>query len=355
MTMNHDSQMPNPPPHHATGPVPRTEHPETIFIPWAPLDQLLPETDNDSTSTQEHDESSNTSLGLGLAPCPSSSLTSSSSAEPLQIDPVNLMSLSQTFHILPTPEDGDDLQQTADKLHQLAEVVKQGNSLALWTGMKLAPQSLQDAESIVKAQMTVYEREVYEAWKEWSVTSRGEGEPSTTAAAAAPSSATTDAGDASLSDRVSGSPRPRGFQLPDFDWQANVTPIPQGAQSLKKFTQRAVAMDIVFGHQGATPENAAWLTFNMVPFLPIIKAVTKISNMERHFQENRIKSKNASAQGLSDVEAAEIETARRIVAAAERNVNRELERLRRMTRELNRSIAVLRARMRQLEKKGSEG
>jgi hypothetical protein len=106
-------------------------------------------------------------------------------------------------------------------------------------------------------------------------------------------------------------------------------------------------MDIVFGHQGATPENAVWLTYNMAPPLPLIKAVTNISNMERHLEENR--SRNASLQGLSEMEIAEMETARRVVAAAERNLNRESERLRRMTRELSRSNDAIRTRVQEFK------
>ncbi|KAL3452910.1 hypothetical protein BJX65DRAFT_157348 [Aspergillus insuetus] len=252
----------------------------------------------------------------------------------LQMDPVSLMSLSQTFHILPIPEDGDDLETTVGKVSCLAQVVDQGDSLALWTGMKLAPKELQDAESIATLQMTIEERHIYEAWKEWA-TARKSKYPATT-------TPTTVAGNSSTISQ--GASTSQGwFRLPDFNWDWNVCSVPEGAQSLKKFTQRAAAMDIVFGHQGATPENTVWLTYNMALLLPLVKAVTKISNMERHFQENR--SKNASLQGLSEMEIAEMETARRVVAAAERNLNRESERLRRMTRELSKSNDVIRARM----------
>ncbi|KAL2844761.1 hypothetical protein BJY01DRAFT_214785 [Aspergillus pseudoustus] len=323
----------------------KNEHPELVFIPWA-VDQ--PETtDKDSISTQEKDEEvkepGDLSSSTSLAPFPPD--------EPLQIDPVNLMSLSQTFHILPTPEDGDDLETTVNKVSSLAEVVQQGNSLALWTGMKLAPETAQDAESIAKTQMTVDERRSYEVWKEWAASRNNDPTATTTTAA----DTTTTVGNASISSPSNEGTRTSQtrFRLPAFNWEANIAPVPQGAQSSKKFAQRAAAMDIVFGHQGATPENAAWLTYNLVPILPLVKAVTKISNMERHFRENKNKN-TSSVQGLSGVEAAEMETARRIVAAAERNMNRELERLRRMTRELNRSNTIIKARMRELEGKNSK-
>ncbi|KAJ0427032.1 hypothetical protein BJY00DRAFT_307016 [Aspergillus carlsbadensis] len=269
------------------------------FIPWA-IDQL---DEADSSSTQDSDEISSTSL---VPRSPGS----------LQMDPVSLMSLSQIFHILPIPEDSDDLETTVEKVSRLAHVVDQGNSLALWTGMKLASETLQDAESIAKAQMPNEERRIYEAWKEWATTRNDDDSTSTpTTTAVAGNASTTNEGTSASH---------KWFRLPDFNWEQNVAPVPEGAQSSKRFTQRAAAMDIVFGHQGTTPENAAWLTFNMASLLPLVKAVTKISNMERHYRENR--SKNTSLQGLKEMEIAEMETARRVVAAAERNLNREAER-----------------------------
>jgi hypothetical protein len=200
--------------------------------------------------------------------------------------------------------------------------------------MKLAPKGSQDAESFATLQMTPEERHIYEAWKEWATACRNKDPAITTPTTVAGNSSTINQG-ASTSQGW--------FRLPDFNWDWNVSSVPEGAQSLKKFTQRAAAMDIVFGHQGAAPENAVWLTYNMAPLLPLVKAVTKISNMERHLEENR--SRNAPSQRLSEMEIAEMETARRVVAAAERNLNRESERLRRMTRELSRSNDVIRARM----------
>jgi hypothetical protein len=311
----------------------QTKNKPLTFIPWA-VDQL---DETDSSSTQASDEISSTSL-LPRSP------------QSLQIDPVSLMSLSQTFHLLPTPEDGDNLETTVEKVSRLAHVVDQGNSLALWTGMKLASETLQDAESIAKAQMPNEERHIYEAWKEWATTRNDCDSTSTTTATTTTTTAV--AGNASTINE-STSTSQKWFRLPDFNWEQNVAPVPEGAQSLKRFTQRAAAMDIVFRHQGATPENAAWLTFNMAPLLPLVKAVTKISNMERHYRENG--GRNTSLQGLSKMEMAEMETARRVVAAAERNLNREAERLKRMTRELSKSNEVIRARMRDLEAKSVKG
>ncbi|KAL2868169.1 uncharacterized protein BJX67DRAFT_62992 [Aspergillus lucknowensis] len=275
------------------------EYEEPSSIPWA-LD--LPEAD--SHGTQDPDES--LSLVSGAPELP-------------QMDPMNLMSLSRTFHILSVPEDGDDLETTATKMRGLGEVVKMDYSLAMWTGLELAPETPRDAESLAKELMGPNERWMYDEWKAGAGT-------------------TPDGGNE------------RQIRLPEFNWDENVAPVPGGAQSLKKFTQRAAAMDIVFGHQGATPENAAWLTFNMVDFLPLVKAVTKVSNMERHSRQHG----STRLQGLSDVEAAELETARRIVAAADRNLNREMERFRKLKKSLNESIAIIKARVQSLDaKKGN--
>jgi hypothetical protein len=46
-------------------------------------------------------------------------------------------------------------KQQWKKVSRLAQVVDQGDSLALWTGMKLAPKESQHAESIAMLQMTI--------------------------------------------------------------------------------------------------------------------------------------------------------------------------------------------------------
>ncbi|EYE97481.1 uncharacterized protein EURHEDRAFT_295634 [Aspergillus ruber CBS 135680] len=238
--------------------------------------------------------------------------------------------LRQDFTIHAIPEIDDDLETTANKLKDLASVVQRGNSLALWTGLKAAtPQPRSDAVTNARMQMTPSERQAYDAWKEGK------------------------------------------YQIPEFEWTGNVAVVPKGAQSLKKFEKRAIAMDIIWGwrplsqperedkgeegegssasdstsmNARATPENASWLTFNMPATLPLIQAVVRVLNAEKQAQQN-------PHAGLSEMEIVEMETARKIVAAAERNRSRELERIRLLTRSITQNTEVMKARIQSLEKR----
>lgn len=200
----------------------------------------------------------------------------------------------------PVPEPADDLETTARKLEVLANVVNEGNSLALFTGLKLAQPK--DAESLAKSQMTSVELGSYADWKSKT-------EP-----------------------------------VHSFDWENNKTPLPStSAQSLKKFTRRAAAMDVIWGHEGATPEHASWLTFNMTSLLPLVKAVSRVLAVQKQYQ-------NDPLAHLSPMEIAEIETARSVVYVAERNKERELQRIRQLTRSISRSTVTINSKIARIRK-----
>ncbi|EAW11629.1 uncharacterized protein ACLA_093280 [Aspergillus clavatus NRRL 1] len=243
------------------------------------------------------------------------------------INPMELRHLGENLKIIPVPSVVDDLETTAKKMEALAKVVGDGNSLALWTGLKLASAHPRDPESIAKSQMTPPEIELYEAWQR-AKSRRAENKLNSEVSQKAPET------------EEMGCPAP-------FDWQKNVHPVPQGAQSLKKFTQRAQAMDIIWEHQGAMPEHASWLTFKCPEALPLVKAVCRVQNAEEHYRNNQ----DPHTRGLTDMEAAEVETVRKIVSIAERNKTRELEKIRKLTRSINEAAAVLKARVQWLEDK----
>jgi hypothetical protein len=243
------------------------------------------------------------------------------------IDPTDLQHLRENLKILPVPSVNDDLETTAKKMKALAKVVSDGNSLALFTGLQMASQHLNDPESIAVSQMTIDERVQYEAWQK-----------------ARKNGTMKNSGD---QDSEEASNRDGNVPAVGFDWVKNVDPVPDGAQSLKKFTERAAAMDIIWDHQGATPENAAWLTFNQPAILPLVKAVCRVRTAEKHRKNNR----DPSMRGLTDMEAAEVETVRKIVSLAERNRTRELEKIRKLTRSITESAAVVKARVKVLEDK----
>lgn len=251
------------------------------------------------------------------------------------------------LNFLTIPNDSDNLETTASKTHALADTAKAGNSLALFTGMAVTAgtggeggplSQSQDAETVARGQMRAEERMAYDAW------------------------------------------RKREYVVPGFDWGVNVAGVPGGAQSAKKFALRAVVMDVIWGDKSkgggtgtgtgtgigsgigskgdgtgrdengegekgnATAENASWLTFNMPSMLPLITAVTRVLKAEKQAAQG-------PHAGLSHMEAVEVKTARQIVAAAERNRTRELERIHRLTRDITRCVEVLKSRAQYLEER----
>ncbi|KAA8641903.1 hypothetical protein EYZ11_002169 [Aspergillus tanneri] len=239
------------------------------------------------------------------------------------VNPTDLFNLGKNLKLLPVPETTDDLEVTCKKMQDLAKVVEEGNSLALYTGLKLASQQSRNPELIARTQLAPREREEYERWREMkdnrNRNSDGNNE------------------DNQYNNII--------MKLPDFDWDKNVAPVPQGSRSLKKFKQRAEAMAQIWDHQGVKPEHASWLTFNMTALLPLVKAVTKISNIERHLEEQ-----NPGICNRTDMEFAELETARNILAVAERNRAREMARIRKLMKSITESTTIMKTRIRALEK-----
>ncbi|OJJ33785.1 hypothetical protein ASPWEDRAFT_41654 [Aspergillus wentii DTO 134E9] len=219
--------------------------------------------------------------------------------------PTTDMTDSPKSAILPVPELSDDLETTARKMTSLAKVIQDGTHLTIWTGWKLASNQPRDPKSIAKSEMSIPELEAYELWNEG-----------------------------------------KGVTPPTMDWNANVAAVPDGKNSLKRLTQRAAAMDVVWGRrQGTTlPEHAAWLTFNMGSALPLVKAVTRMLNAERYYG-------NEPRARMTDLEAAELDTLCKIRDTAERNRSRELARIRKLMREIVHAQGVIGTRIRALERK----
>lgn len=235
--------------------------------------------------------------------------------------------VSEGFKFLPVPTETDDLQTTCTKLEELAKIVEQGNSLALFTGLNLATYpSKSDLESVAMSQLTSEELWMYETWKEMKTRQDTKSKN----------------GDRSCNEGDS-----NAMKLPYFDWEQNVAPVPQGAHSLKRFTQRAAAMDVVFGHRGATPENASWLTSHMIFMLPLVKAVTKVTNITKNLKNSH---QSRQTRGLTDMEVAEVETARKLVSIANKNRAREMEKIRRLSKRIEKSASILRERAEALER-----
>lgn len=131
------------------------------------------------------------------------------------------------------------------------------------------------------------------------------------------------------------------FTLPEFNWVANR--LPAAPKALKTFTQRP-AMDLIWQQQGATPENASWLTSKMPAMVSLVKAVTKLLSAQAHL------AKHDPLARLTESEAAEIETLQLVNATVEQNVARERARLRSLIDSIHESWAVLRNRLKSLGK-----
>lgn len=201
------------------------------------------------------------------------------------------------FMAIPTAE--DSLDDTARKLYSLADAVANGRSLALSANQSSLP-TRQTAESFAKERMLPQEKEYYEMWKAGTIF------------------------------------------LPHFNWNSNQCPLPPNSE--KTFDQRAAAMNIIWGRQDATPENAVWLTNNLSTLLPLVKAINKLQSAETHLQKFDPLAKH------SEAEVAEIQTLQLISATVEANVAREKERLHRLLDSINQSQVTLRERLRTLGK-----
>ncbi|KAJ5115151.1 hypothetical protein NUU61_000910 [Penicillium alfredii] len=201
--------------------------------------------------------------------------------------------------ILPAPAAGDVLEVIEGKVRGLAQVVASGGRLALPSNQTSTLRK-HDAETFAKERMASVEREQYEQWKQ------------------------------------------NPAAVPPLDWATNTVPIPPN--SLKTFSQRAMAMDLVWHHQGATPEHAAWLTSHMTGLLPLVKAITKVLGAQTHLETHDPLAR------LSAAERAEVETLQLVTAAVERNVALERERVRKLIESINEDQAVFKTRLQTLAK-----
>ncbi|KAI9925542.1 hypothetical protein MW887_005923 [Aspergillus wentii] len=196
--------------------------------------------------------------------------------------PTTDMTDSPKSAILPVPELSDDLETTARKMTSLAKVIQDGNHLTIWTGWKLASNQPRDPKSIAKSEMSIPELEAYELWNEG-----------------------------------------KGVTPPTMDWNANVAAVPDGKKQPEKT------------HAAGGCNGRA---------LPLVKAVTRMLNAERHYG-------NEPRARMTDLEAAELDTLCKIRDTAERNRSRELARIRKLMREIVHAQGVIGTRIRALERK----
>ncbi|KAJ5280585.1 hypothetical protein N7478_005957 [Penicillium angulare] len=203
---------------------------------------------------------------------------------------VALLTSNAVPFFLPIPQGHDTLESTAVKLRSLANAIESGGRLSMMSGTASTPHR-HDTEAFAKERMTAVELDQYEGWKH------------------------------------------QRLIIPSINWDTERLAVPPGGEHT--FTQRAAAMDIIWNHQGASPENASWLTHNIPHIMPLIKAVTKVLSAQQHLEVHDPLSK------LSDNEIVETQSLRLITAVADENLARERDRLRQLAQSINESKAIL--------------
>lgn len=200
--------------------------------------------------------------------------------------------------MLPIPNQQDDLEVVARKVQQLAFAVGSGLPLSLLnvTVNEQEEQEARTIEDIGKERMTSHELELYENWRE------------------------------------------QKLDLPNIDWIANrftVSPISP------KHRKYARAMDIIWDHEGAVPENFAWLCERKAAYLPLVKAVMKLMAATERFGDPAIAHLNGR-------EVTEYQTLRAIVSSTEESVNREKRRIHLLAQQIDRYKSIIQNRLNNL-------
>nr|QED43031.1 hypothetical protein [Podosphaera virus A] len=188
---------------------------------------------------------------------------------------------------LPTPEPTDNLETINLKMNYLADVVKQGHSLAVRTGFAKAANPGCDPVSIARSSMDREELTQYDGWKAGKV------------------------------------------NLPIVDWIVSRRPIIGGSKSQSRFEKRAAAMREIYNEPSIDAENAFWFTTEHTYALPLVKAIARIHGAQRNILGGQF--------SLTGMELAEVQTARKVVAIAMDNLNR-------MSRSINAASKIIQAR-----------
>ncbi|KAL4764651.1 uncharacterized protein BDW70DRAFT_170768 [Aspergillus foveolatus] len=87
------------------------------------------------------------------------------------------------------------------------------------------------------------------------------------------------------------SPSPSGdnqikIDLPPFNWDEYVIPVKRTPRSIRRHKNRAAAMNVVFQHNEAVPENASWLWKHMPHLKPLIRVMIKVMELEKQIRRD---------------------------------------------------------------------
>ncbi|KAL4981096.1 hypothetical protein BDW66DRAFT_123943 [Aspergillus desertorum] len=76
------------------------------------------------------------------------------------------------------------------------------------------------------------------------------------------------------------------IDLPTFNWDEYVAPVKRTSRSIRRHNNRAAAMNVVFQHNEAIPENASWLWKHMPYLKPLIRVMIKVMQLERQIRRD---------------------------------------------------------------------
>lgn len=221
---------------------------------------------------------------------------------------------NQAYYSALIPKNSDSLAAMARKVERLASIVKRNESLAVHTNFVFSKFNGIDPELTAIKNMDAMELYWYQGWKSGK------------------SNKDNDSRNPVNNAKANEHDILHRFQVPVVDWSSPdfATLVPSGQKSRQNFTYRAQAMQKIWAQRGVeeeeevdsarisqaytiTPENAAWLTYNMIDMLPLVKAVSKIQSAERDL-----------AGGLTTLtihEMAELQTIKRISSIIMSRVN----------------------------------
>ncbi|KAJ5817344.1 hypothetical protein N7447_009577 [Penicillium robsamsonii] len=170
--------------------------------------------------------------------------------------------LPDTTTFLAIPEPTDKLVAIYKKLDKLAEIVREGKSLAIHTNYAKAPQKECDAIIEANSKMFPVEIEQFNAWY-------------------------------------------AGANMPNIDWENNqkVVRLSEGEEA--HFNQQVRAIREIYHNPNITRENAYWFMSNFRYIRPLIEAVAIVRVTQQKCLHER--------EGLTEMEFAELETARSII------------------------------------------
>lgn len=204
--------------------------------------------------------------------------------------------LAKVKYPLPIPGPKDSLDDALQKMEAIARVVAEGKSAAVFTGDLSATHKGWDAEILSIEAMDHAEKTQYSRWK-------------------------------------------KGLSLPAIDWKNNVITIPYDEDCISRYKHLAAAVALIWGVPTASPQNASWICSNLPYCKPLIFAVTRLQENERHLKEKMTK--------LEEYELAESKTIGRVTAVVTDTLNERIGRI-------NQAKDILQARQNALHRKETE-